>query len=138
MDHRTWQRLLLVLLTGIFGLLLIGESFISTSRWINQPFPGFFVHEILTVAPYFMPSWTGTRSGLRSLDRLVTAEDRPLHDRAELYEIVRRADIGTPIHYRDRGRERLSPSPPSEPCVQFSRTRLSSRWFPHRDWYADT
>jgi hypothetical protein len=26
----------------------------------------------------------------------------------------------------DRGRERLSPSPPSEPCVRFSRTRLSS------------
>ena len=37
----------------------------------------------------------------------------------------------------DRGRKRLSPSPPSEPCVQFSRTRLSSRWFPHRDWLAD-
>jgi len=36
----------------------------------------------------------------------------------------------------DRGRERLSPSPPSEPCVRFSRTRLSSRWFPHRDWLA--
>src|SRR4029453_4910305 len=34
----------------------------------------------------------------------------------------------------DRGRKRLSPSPPSEPCVRFSRTRLSSRWFPHRDW----
>ena len=32
--------------------------------------------------------------------------------------------------------ERLSPSPPSEPCVRFSRTRLSSRWFPHRDWLA--
>ncbi len=28
------------------------------------------------------------------------------------------------------------PSPPSEPCVQFSRTRLSSQWFPHRDWLA--
>ena len=27
----------------------------------------------------------------------------------------------------DRGRKRLSPSPPSEPCVRFSRTRLSSR-----------
>ena len=37
----------------------------------------------------------------------------------------------------DRGRERLSPSPPSEPCVRFSRTRLSSQWFPHRDWLAD-
>src|SRR5215472_16899454 len=38
----------------------------------------------------------------------------------------------------DRGRERLSPSPPSEPCVRFSRTRLSSRWLPHRDWLVDT
>jgi len=36
----------------------------------------------------------------------------------------------------DRGRKRLSPSPPSEPCVRFSRTRLSSRWFPHRGWLA--
>ena len=27
----------------------------------------------------------------------------------------------------DRGRKRLSPSPPSEPCVRFSRTRLSSQ-----------
>ena len=36
----------------------------------------------------------------------------------------------------DRGRKRLSPFPPSEPCVRFSRTRLSSRWFPHRDWLA--
>ncbi len=32
----------------------------------------------------------------------------------------------------DRGREGLSPSPPSEPHVRFSRIRLSSRWFPHR------
>jgi hypothetical protein len=30
------------------------------------------------------------------------------------------------------------PSPPSEPCVRFSRTRLSSRPFPHRDWQAKT
>ena len=29
------------------------------------------------------------------------------------------------------------PSPPSEPCMRFSRTRLSSRWFPHRDWHAN-
>jgi len=31
-----------------------------------------------------------------------------------------------------RGREGLLPSPPSEPCGRFSRTRLSSWWFPHR------
>ena len=37
----------------------------------------------------------------------------------------------------DRGRERLSPSPPSEPGVQFSRDGLSSQLFPHRDWRAN-
>ena len=36
----------------------------------------------------------------------------------------------------DRGRKGPRPSPPSEPCMRFSRTRLSSRWFPHRDWRA--
>jgi len=35
-----------------------------------------------------------------------------------------------------RGREGLSPSPPSEPCGRFSRTRLSSWWFPHRGLHA--
>jgi hypothetical protein len=35
----------------------------------------------------------------------------------------------------DRGREGAT-SPPSEPCERFSRTRLSSRWFPHRECLA--
>ena len=100
MDHHTWEKWLLLVITGVFGFLLIGESFFSTNRWINRPFPGFFVHENLTVAPYFIPSWTGTGSGLQSLDRLVTVDDRPLSDRAELYEVARRAPIGTPIHYQ--------------------------------------
>src|SRR5271156_1526272 len=36
----------------------------------------------------------------------------------------------------DRGREGLCTSPPSEPYGRFSRIRLSSRWFPHRDCLA--
>jgi hypothetical protein len=100
MDHHTWEKWLLLVITGVFGVLLIGESFFSTNRWINRPFPGFFVHENLTVAPYFIPSWTGTGSGLQSLDRLVTVDDRPLNNRAELYEVARRAPMGTPIHYQ--------------------------------------
>jgi hypothetical protein len=41
-------------------------------------------------------------------------------------------------HYRTlyRGRERLTPPPPSEPGVRFSRDGLSSQLFPHRDWRA--
>ena len=40
------------------------------------------------------------------------------------------------IDPHDRGRERLSSSPPSELCMRFSRTQLSSRQFPYRDWLA--
>ena len=36
----------------------------------------------------------------------------------------------------DRGRDGLSPAPPSEPDGRFSRIRLSSRWFPHRECLA--
>src|ERR1700689_4564838 len=42
-----------------------------------------------------------------------------------------------PVRPSDRGRERLAPSPPSEPGVQFSRDGLSSQLFPHRDWRAN-
>jgi signal transduction histidine kinase len=100
MSHSTWQRFLLLFLTGLFGLLLIGESFLSSSRWINQPFPGFFIHENLTVGPYSLPGWTGASAGLKSLDRVVSVADRPLQDRAEMYELVRRAPIGTALQYQ--------------------------------------
>src|SRR5262249_16583184 len=54
-------------------------------------------------------------------------------------EWFREAGLSDPEKVReDRGRKGLSPSPPSEPCWRFSRTRLSSRWFPHRDWLACT
>ena len=99
MGHQTWQRYLLLTLTGLFGLLLIGETFLSSSRWINQPFPGFFIHENLTVGPYFVPGWTGATAGLQSLDRVVTAAGRPVRNRMEMYELVRRASIGTAIQY---------------------------------------
>jgi len=100
MGPQTWQRYTLLALTGLFGVLLIGESFLSSGRWINQPFPGFFVHENLTVGPYFVPGWTGAEAGLQSLDRVVSMAGRPLQDRAALYDYVRRAPVGTPIHYQ--------------------------------------
>ncbi len=100
MGHQTWQRYLLLTLTGLFGLLLIGETFLSSSRWINQPFPGFFIHENLTVGPYFVPGWTGTTAGLQSLDRVVTAAGRPVRNRMEMYDLVRRTPIGTAIQYQ--------------------------------------
>ena len=99
MSHTTWKRFSLLGLTGLLGFLLIGESFLASSGWINRPFPGFFVHENLTVGPYSLPGWTGAGAGLESLDRVVTVADRPLRDRAEMYELARRVPVGTGIRY---------------------------------------
>ena len=100
MDHATWRRFLLLLLTGLFGLLLIGESILSSSRWINQSFPGVFLHENLTVGPYSLPGWTGANAGLQSLDRVVSVAEQPLRQRAEMYELVRRMPVGSAIRYQ--------------------------------------
>jgi putative transposase len=50
---------------------------------------------------------------------------------------VNRKRVQRLMQQLDRGRERLSSSPPSEPGVQFSRDGLSSQLFPHRDWRAN-
>lgn len=102
MGHQTWQKYSLLALTGLFGVLLIGESFLSSSRWINQPFPGFFIHENLTVGPYFVPGWTGADAGLQSLDRVVSMAGQRLENRAAMYDYVRHAPVGTPVHYQTK------------------------------------
>ena len=50
---------------------------------------------------------------------------------------IRKSGLDVCNESMDRGRELLSPSPPSEPGVQFSRDGLSSQLFPHRDWRAN-
>ena len=99
MGRQTWRRRILLLLTGLFGLLLIGESLVSSTRWIGQPFPGFFVHENLTVGPYFLPGWSGPIAGIESLDRVVSVNGMTLRNRGQLYESVRRQPVGASLEY---------------------------------------
>ena len=99
MNRQSWQRWLLLLFSGLFGALLIGESIISSGRWIGQPFPGFFVHENLTVGPYSLPGWSGAAAGLKSLDHVVAVGGQSLGGRAELYASARNVPVGTPLHY---------------------------------------
>jgi signal transduction histidine kinase len=99
MGQRTWQRRSLLLLIGIFGVLLIGQFLVVSSRWINQPFPGFFVFENLTVGAYSLPGWSGAAAGIRSLDSVVRMDDRPIVSRNQLYQQVKRVPVGTPVRY---------------------------------------
>ena len=100
MNQQSWQRWLLLFLSGVFGILLIGESIVSSGRWIGQPFPGFFVHENLTVGPYALPGWSGAAAGLQSLDHVVAVGGQRLTSRVELYAAVRSVPVNTPLQYQ--------------------------------------
>lgn len=100
MGNQTWQRRLLLLLSGLCVLVLIGQTLVSTARWLNEPFPGFFVYENLTVGPYYAPGWSGAAAGLRSLDRVVSVDGEELRNRAQLYNLVHNAPVGSLLQYR--------------------------------------
>jgi signal transduction histidine kinase len=100
MGNQTGQRRLLLLLSGLCVLVLIGQTLVSTARWLNEPFPGFFVYENLTVGPYYAPGWSGAAAGLRSLDRVVSVDGEELRNRAQLYNLVHNAPVGSVLQYR--------------------------------------
>lgn len=100
MGNQAWQRRLLLLLSGLCVLVLVGQTLVSTARWLNEPFPGFFVYENLTVGPYYAPGWSGAAAGLRSLDRVVSVDGQELRNRAQLYNLVHNAPAGSVLQYR--------------------------------------
>jgi signal transduction histidine kinase len=105
MDPQPGQRRLLLTVIGVLALALVSHTFASATKWIHNPFPGFFLYENLTVGPYFLPGWTGGAAGLRPLDQIVTVEGWPVTHRGELYELVKSRPIGTDFHYQAiRGR----------------------------------
>jgi hypothetical protein len=97
MSRKNWQRWWLLLPTSGFALLLLGQTFLSSGRWIDRTFPGFFVHQNLTVGPYFLPGWSGAAGGIESLDRLVSVNGVRLRSRAELYNLARSLPPGSPF-----------------------------------------
>lgn len=100
MGDRTWQSRVLFLFSGLCVFVFIGQTIVNTQRWVDEPFPGFFVYENLTVGPYYAPGWSGAAAGLRSLDHLTSINGRALHNRRGLYAMVHAAPEGTSFRYR--------------------------------------
>ncbi len=100
MDRQPWRRQLLLAAMGLIAALLIGGTLVASFQWISRPFPGFFLHENLTVGPYFLPNWSGGPAGVHALDRVVAVNGRPLKERGELYNLVKSAPAGSRFNYR--------------------------------------
>ena len=114
MGQHPWQRWLLLAVIGLFACLLVAGNLALSLQWIHKPFPGFFVYENLTVGPYALPQWTAGGTGLRSLDRVVAVDGRPLRQRGDLYEIVRNSPAGSTFRYQVvRGAENFEVAVPS-------------------------
>jgi signal transduction histidine kinase len=99
MGKQPRQRQLLLATMGFIALFLIGGTFVASFHWISRPFPGFFLHENLTVGPYFLPGWTGGVAGVRALDRVVAVDGRVLQQRGDLYDLVKRSPPGSRFLY---------------------------------------
>src|SRR3989338_9323448 len=80
MDLLTWQRRGLLVVVGFLAFLVVAGTLVASSQWIQQPFPGFFLYGNLTVAPDFLPDWSGNREGIRFLDRVVAVNGQRITD----------------------------------------------------------
>jgi len=100
MGRQAWQRWLLLFLIGISAFSLISDTLIHSSQWINHPFPGFFIHENLTVGPYSLPRWSGVTSGLKSLDTILSVNGKPVNQRSEIYALTRDLVPGSVFRYK--------------------------------------
>lgn len=99
MGHQAWQRRVLLFLMGLFAFSVVSGTLIYSSQWINHPFPGFFIHENLTVGPYALPRWSGMNGGLKPFDLILSVNGKGVTHRNQIYESVRNAAPGTDFHY---------------------------------------
>lgn len=94
MNPQAWRRRFALVGVGLLAFGIVSATLWYSSRWINQPFPGFFLYRNLTVSPDYLARWTGAGAGLHPFDRIVAVEDRPVGQSQEVYHFVR----GAPPH----------------------------------------
>ena len=98
MAYHTGRTRTLLALIAFLATALVTVSLIPIFDSVHKPFPE-FLHENLTVGPFFLPGWSGSVAGVKSLDRIVAINGRPLARRADLYEAVNAAGPGSDFRY---------------------------------------
>jgi signal transduction histidine kinase len=99
MEHPSGRRRGWLAAVGLVAFLAVAGSLILSLQWVNRPFPGFFLYGNLTVAPYFLPQWSGNQAGLRFLDRVVAVQGQAIPDPRFLYDFVRERPVGAQFVY---------------------------------------
>lgn len=79
------------------GLALICA--VTSARWINTPFPGFFVMANRVIASVSLPGWPAADQPHIYQHAVVAVNDRPVATAEDLYAFVQHVPAGTPLTY---------------------------------------
>lgn len=101
------RDIIITIIGWIFMINVIFSTLLSTPS-INKPFPGFLVFENNLVVLMGLADWEGLKSGIKPRDVVVAVNGENVKNSDELYDIVSRAEPGTPLTYTIfRGNQRL-------------------------------
>jgi len=93
-------------ISSLFVLIAI-VCFVNAFSWLNKPFPGFLVYQDPLLGSFSSREWTGSKAGLKFLDRIVTVDGQPIREGDEIVQAVKVKKEGSPVHYLvDRSGER--------------------------------
>ena len=93
---------------------------LNSLRWINRPFPGFFLWENLFVPAIGDTDWSGYEAGVPTQSRLLTVNGHPVGSADEVYRSIERLPIGTPIAYTFAGQHADAPVERTVPTMRLT------------------
>jgi hypothetical protein len=98
------SSLLFYVVVGIM-LAVCVTCFVAALSWLNKPFPGFLVYKEAFVGSFKNSEWSGTKAGLKFLERIAAVDGKPVLEGKDLVNRVRQKAPGTPVHYSVKSKE---------------------------------
>jgi adenylate cyclase len=101
-----FASLIFYLLSAIVIVAYIA-TFINAYFWINKTFPGFLIYRVPLVGSFKNNEWPGIQAGLKLMDRIMTADGKPVRDGWEVVHLAEKKPAGTPIEYQVESKGRF-------------------------------
>ena len=90
----------LALSIGLIGLLVAARTTAQSLRWVDRPFPGFFVLVTRVVPSIGLGHWSGSSVQGLYQSQVTAVDGRPVSTADDVYDYVLTKPVGTPVRYR--------------------------------------
>ena len=110
------KKLSSILAIGIGFVVVIVSffCFLSALSWIGKPFPGFLMYKFPYVGSMGSTDWSGIKSGLKVMDRIISLNGVPIRQGEDLLETIEKSDLNNLFLYKveSKGKTRSITVPP--------------------------